>query len=94
MYLVRKGETRISLPDKESRTKLVCALAAEGCSEPITTQHIIGSKEDIDRFEVSFGDTSVIVLGQKDAETVLDWMLGLGINKVTIEKLTEDKEDA
>ena len=92
MYIVRKGDNRINLPDKKSATDLVFSLTILGCSDPISTQHIIGNKQDIDRFEVVFLDKAVVCMGQHDAETVANWMLSLGCRKVGIEKLEESNE--
>ena len=93
MYIVRKGETRISLPDKDSATGLIYALTVMGCSESLKTQHIIGHKENDDVFEVTFLDKAVKVLGQHDAEQVLSWMLTLGCHKASIEKLEADDDE-
>ena len=93
MYIVRKGDNRINLPDKKSATDLVFSLTILGCSDPISTQHIIGNKQDIDRYEVCFLDKAVVCLGQLDAETVAEWMLSLGCRKVSIEKLDENSEE-
>ena len=88
MYIIRKGEnSRISLPDKESATELIYALTVMGCSESFHTQHIIGHKENEDVFEVKFLDRAVKVLGQRNAEEVVNWMLTLGCRKASIEKL-------
>ena len=94
MYIVRKGETaRVNLPDKESAIDLIYALTVMGCSDSFHTQHIIGHKENEDVFEVCFLGKAIKVLGQRDAEMVLSWMLTLGCRKVSIEKLEEGKND-
>ncbi len=94
MYIVRKGENaRVNLPDKESAIDLIYALTVMGCSESFHTQHIIGHKENEDLFEVCFLGKSIKVLGQHDAEMVLNCMLTLGSHKVSIEKLEENEDD-
>ena len=91
MYIVTKGDNRISLPEKEDATSLIYSLTVMGCSEPIKTQQIIGNKEEPELFEVCFLDKAVTVINQADAEQVLSWMLSLGCKKVSIERLVADE---
>ena len=94
MYIVTKGSRKIGLPDKESATNLIYSLTIMGCSEPISTQHIIGNKEEPELFEVCFLDKAITVINQDDAEQVLSWMLTLGCIKGSIERLkVSDKEE-
>lgn len=90
LFIVAKGATRIQLTDKVSALHLISALAALECTEPITSSKISGCKEYGDVYEVVFLDKAIKVAGQKDAETVLNWMLTFGCTKVSIERLVED----
>lgn len=87
MYIVNKGGKRVSLRDKDSATSIIYTLTILGCTEPFSTQHIVGNKEDGDTFLVDFCGKSVKAIGVEDAKTILAWMLSLGCSKVTIEKM-------
>ena len=93
LFIVAKGATRIQLTDKVSALHLISALAALECTEPITSSKISGCKDYGDVYEVVFLDKVIKVAGQKDAETVLNWMLTFGCAKVSIEKLEEGEDD-
>lgn len=93
MYVLRKGDCRISLCDKQSATDLCYALLCLGSTEPLSTQSIIGNKTDGERFEVCFLDKHIEVYGQHDAEMVMGWMLDLNCQKVTIERLSDECAD-
>lgn len=95
MYFVNKGGKRVSVKDKDSATTIVYALTIMGCTEPLSTQNLIGNKEDIDIYLVDFCGKTVKAFGVEDAKTIMAWMLSLGCTKVTIEKAgeSEDAED-
>ena len=92
LFIVSKGSTRIQLVDKMSALHLVSTLAALECTEPITSAKISGCKDYGNIFEVCFLDKAIKIAGQKEAETVMNWMLTYGCKKVSIELLTEDTE--
>ncbi len=87
MYIVTKGGRKVSLKDKESATSIIYTLTILGCTEPFSTQHIVGNKEDADIYIVDFCGKSVNAIGVEDAKTIMAWMLSLGCKKVTIEKV-------
>ena len=90
LYIVAMGGTRIQLTDKKSALHLVSTLAVLECTEPITSSKISGCKDYPQIFEVCFFDKAITVAGQHDAETVQNWMLTLGCNKVSIERLVNN----
>ena len=89
IYIVKRGNTRVTLPDKTSATNIVIALTVLGGCDSISTQMITGNKQDLELFELAFLDKHVKVVSQHDAEVVLHWMMELGCQKVTIEKISE-----
>lgn len=93
IYIVKRGNTRVTLPDKASATNIVIALTILGCCDPLTTQMIAGNKQDLEVFELTFLDKHVNIVSQHDAETVLHWMLELGCTKACIEKISEASKE-
>ena len=89
IFIVKRGNTRVTVPDKASATNIVIALTILGCCEPLTTQMITGNKQDLELFELAFLDKHVRIVSQHDSEVVLHWMMELGCQKVTIEKICE-----
>lgn len=90
MYIVSKGGRRVSLKDKDSATNIIFTLTILGCTEPFSTQRIVGNKTDDDIYDVDFCGKTVHAIGQEDAKTILSWMLALGCSKVTISKVGEE----
>lgn len=94
IYIVKRGNERVTLPDKVSATNLVIALTILGCSDTISTQKITGNKQDLEVYEVSFLDKHVNVVSIHDTEIVTDWMLTFGCSKIVIEKVSEASEES
>ena len=92
VYVINKGNEKVTLPDKISATELVLSLTILGCCDPITNQVISGNRQDHDLYEVCFLDKHVKVINQLDAEMILCWMLNYGCQKVSIEKLNTESE--
>lgn len=93
IYIVKRGNTRVTLPDKASATNIVIALTILGCCDPLTTQMIAGNKQDLELFELAFLDKHVKIVSQHDAEVVLHWMMELGCQKATIGRISEASEE-
>lgn len=94
IYVVTKGGERVSLADKKSALDLINALAALDCTEPFAMTSINGNKQDLATFETGFLDKHVNVITLQDAEKVLHWMMAFGCNKVSIEKIVKEGEEA
>ena len=92
MYFVNKGGKRVSVKDKDSATAIIYTLTILGCTEPLSTQNLIGNKEDIDIYTVDFCGKTISAFGVEDAKTIMSWMLSLGCRKVTIEKAGESED--
>ena len=86
MYIVNKGSAGVAVPDVESASNLMYSLTDLGCNEPTYRQHIIGSKENEDKYTVSFMGREVAAIGLNDAETVIHWIMSLGCDSVTISR--------
>ena len=93
LYVVKKGEDRVTVSDVKSSQDLMYALNVLDCYEQVGRQVIIGNKQNLMLFEVTFLDKSINVVGLTDAETVLHWMLTYGCTKVQIKKLNTETEE-
>lgn len=89
IYVIKKGQERVTLPDNKSAQDLMYALNVLDCFEPISKQMINGNKMDLELYEVCFLDKAVKVVGLSDAERVLHWMMIYGCRKCSLEKLSE-----
>lgn len=92
MHTIHKGSERVMLQDQSSATDLILSLTVLGCTEALKNQFILGNKEQLEVYEVSFLDKHIKVLTQTDAEKVCHWMLDLGCQKTCIEKLGGNTE--
>lgn len=92
MHTIHKGSERVMLQDQASATDLILSLTVLGCTEALKNQFILGNKEQLEVYEVSFLDKHIKVLTQTDAEKVCHWMLDLGCQKTSIEKLGGNTE--
>jgi hypothetical protein len=94
IFTVIKGnKERVTLPDKKSMQDLMYALNVLDCYEQLGKQEISGNRQDLEIYEVTFLDKAIKVVGQTDAQKVIDWMLTYGCTKVGIEKLGVIKND-
>lgn len=94
MYIVNKGAEKVMMPEQSSATDLIQALIIMGCGESIKNQYIGGNKEQLQIYEVCFLDKHIKVYTQDDAIKVVSWMLTLGCNKASIERLVNDDNNA
>ena len=92
IYVLQKGDERVSLDDHKSLLDLSCALMVKGCTENVAQKEIKGHKPADDIYEVSFLDKHIKVVGISDVEKVVHWMLSFGVNKIVISKLGESDE--
>lgn len=92
IYVIKKGQERVTLPDNKSAQDLMFALNVLDCYEPVSKQLINGNKMDLELYEICFLDRAVKVVGLSDAELVLHWMMIYGCSKVSIEKLVQESE--
>lgn len=92
IYVIKKGQERVTLPDNKSAQDLMFALNVLDCYEPVSKQLINGNKMDLELYEICFLDRAVKVVGLSDAELVLHWMMIYGCSKVSIEKLAQESE--
>ena len=86
MYIVAKGLEKIGVIDKESADKLMVLMIMNNCPESISKKHIAGSKVTGQMFNIICGDTEICVVGQDNTEIVTHWLLGLGLEEVTIKR--------
>lgn len=93
IYVIKKGQERVTLPDNKSAQDLMYALNVLDCFEPVSKQMINGNKMDLELYEICFLDKAIKVVGLTDAERVLHWMMIYGCRKVTVEKLSQENED-
>ena len=92
MHTIYKGSENVMVKDQASATDLILSLMVLGCTEALKNQFILGNKEQLEVYEVSFLDKHIRVLTKADAEKVCHWMLDLRCKKVCIEKLSAANE--
>lgn len=90
MYIVNKGAEKVMMPEQIGATDLIQSMIVMGCGESIKNQYIGGNKEQLQLYEVCFLDKHIKVYTQEDALRVVGWMLMLGCNKASIERLVND----
>ena len=93
MHTIHKGSEKIMVQGQADATNLIVSLTVLGCTDAFKNQIILGNKEQLDVYEVSFLDKHIKVLTRTDAEKVCHWMLELGCQKVSIEKIAEEQEE-
>ena len=93
MYIVNKGTEKVMMPEQVGATDLIQSMIIMGCGESIKNQYIGGNKEQLQIYEVCFLDKHIKVYTQEDALKVVAWMLTLGCNKASIERLVNDNDD-
>ena len=86
MYIVSKGREQVSLVDVESAKALMYSLSDHDCSDVFKKQYITGSNKQA-AFKVTFDEREVTTISLDDAERIQHWMLSLGCNVVTIERI-------
>ena len=94
LYFVKKGDhERVTLPDAKSATDLMYALNVLNCYEQVGKQELIGNKQELVLYEVTFLDKAIKVVGLTDAEKVLHWLFTYGCNKVGIARFFETENE-
>lgn len=93
MHTIHKGSERIMVQDQTDATNLIVSLTVLGCTDALKNQIILGNREQLEVYEVSFLDKHIKVLTRTDAERVAHWMLELGCTKACIEKICEASEE-
>lgn len=86
MHIVNKGNGKVSLSDSDSAKALANCLTNLDCQEPIRVQHIAGGTTTKEILTVGLEDYSFQVIGQNDAELVIDWLLTAGVKEVTVKR--------
>ena len=93
VYVLQKGEERVSMADNKSLIDLANALFVLDCTENISKKQIKGNKQALDVYMVSFLDKNIKVIGMADVEKVTHWMLSFGCKKVCIKMFSEEGEE-
>lgn len=88
MYFVSKGVEKVSVTDLESAKALLYSLSDYDCSDSFKKQYVAGI-EKAGTFKVLFDEREIITVSLEDAERVQHWMLTLGCQNVTIERIGE-----
>ena len=86
MHVVARGIERVNVLDKESADKLMVLLIKNNCGEALSKKDIVGSKVTGQTFNIECRDTDISVVGQDNTEIVTHWLLGLGLEEVTIKR--------
>lgn len=94
IFVLLKGDERVSLVDNKSLIDLANALFVLDCTDQISKKKITGNKQSLDTYELSFMDTHIKVIGMADVEKITHWVLQFGCKKVCIERLCEEKEES
>lgn len=89
MLIVQKGAESVSVLDTVSADELMRKMIIAGCTESLTKRTMIGSKVTQRVFEIVADDIKIAVHGQDDAERVIHWLLGLGVDAVEVMRATE-----
>lgn len=92
IYVITKGGERVTVADNQSALALINALMALDCTESISKAIIHGNRQELDVYEVCFLDKHVNALTLQDAEKVAHWALTFGCKKVSVEKISAEKE--
>lgn len=86
MIFVSKGSSKVGVESVEDVKALQSALTDYNNRESVTRQDIIG-KEVTASFSVCFDTYEIKAIEQRDAETILHWLITLGANDVLIRKV-------
>jgi len=89
MLIVQKGTETVSVLDTVSADELMQKMIVAGCTEPLTKRTMIGSKITQRVYEILADDIKIAIHGQDDAETVVHWLLGLGVDSVEVKRTSE-----
>ena len=87
IYVLQKGNDRVSLADHNSLLALANTMMVLGCTELLSQKEIKGHKAADDTFEISFMDKSIEVVGLSDVEKVIHWVMSAGCQNVSVEKV-------
>lgn len=85
MIYISKGPDKVAVASVDDGKALQQALNENDCIEPVTRQNIIGKDTDAG-FVVCFGTYEISAVEQRDAETIMHWLLSLGVTDVLIRR--------
>ena len=89
MFLVCKGNSQIKVETKEDANAITYVLNELDCPDSLTKKQIIGGKPQGEKFNVSFMGKDVTVLSRESVEELLNWLLVLGTETISIERMSE-----
>ncbi len=92
IFVLLKGDERVSLVDNKSLIDLANALFVLDCNDQISKKKISGNKQSLDIYEISFMDTQIRVIGMTDVEKITHWMLSFGCTNICISKVREEEQ--
>ena len=85
MIYISKGLEKVAVATVEDGKALQSALNDNDCIYAVVRQNIIG--KDLEAgFEVCFDTYEIKAIEQRDAETILHWLLSLGVPDVLIRR--------
>lgn len=85
MIYISKGLEKVAVESVDDGKALQQALNENDCIDAVTRQNIIGKDMEAE-FVVCFGTYEIKSIQQRDAETILHWLLSLGVDDVLIRK--------
>ena len=86
MNYVTKSNEKVAVASKDDAKVLMRALSEHDCRDNVARQDVVGKETQV-AFLVSFEDESIGTIGVEDAQVILRWMLDLGVEAVTIERV-------
>ena len=92
IYVLQKGEERVSMADHNSLLALAGALMVLGCTELLSQKEIKGHKQTDSTYEIAFLDKHIEVVGLTDVEKVIHWVLTAGCKKVSVEMVPGEEK--
>lgn len=86
MIYISKGQSKVAVESVIDARALQSALNDANCIEPIIRQDIIG-KDLAAGFMLCFGEYEIKAVEQLDAETIMHWLLSLGVSDILIRRV-------
>lgn len=85
MVYISKGVEKVAVAEVEDAKALQAALNDNNCFDAVVRQDIIG-KDLAAGFVVCFDSYEIKAIEQRDAETILHWLITLGVNDVLVRR--------
>ena len=85
MVYISKGLEKVAVAEVEDAKALQAALNDNNCIDAVVRQDIIG-KDLAAGFVVCFDSYEIKAIEQRDAETILHWLITLGVNDVLVRR--------